>query len=72
MAKKSKFETEAAAVTCDEIAGVIPPFGLEIRMREMVARKFIAVAGRGGLVLGRYGRKEDEKQSECCAPIPHG
>ena len=47
LAEEGEFEAETVTVRRLEIAGVIPPLGLEIRVIEMVAGEGIAVAGEG-------------------------
>src|SRR5712664_2465326 len=42
--EESQFESEPPAVNRFQISGVVPPFGLKIRMIEMVAREFVAVS----------------------------
>ncbi len=64
LAEEDEFEAVAMAVGGMEIAGVIPPFGAEIRVLEMIARELVMVAGER-LAVGRVQRREtaEEKAS---------
>jgi hypothetical protein len=61
LAEKGKFEAEAVTACGFEIAGVVPPLGLEGRMSEIVARECVAITGEGEPVRvvtrGLRGRK---------------
>jgi hypothetical protein len=59
LAEKRKFESEAMAAGRFEIAGVIPPLGLKIRVTEMIAGKCKVIAGQGGAIL-RCERRQSQ------------
>ena len=71
LAEKSEFESEAMAVGGLEIARVIPPLGLKIRMTEMIAGKFETIAGKRCVVLPRQRLREEESYEEANELIPH-
>src|ERR1700682_6160818 len=75
LAEKCQLESEAMPVFGLYVAGVIPPFRLEIRMIEVIARKLVAIAGQGDAVtLSRYlrpGMQHQQRGSEARQAIPH-
>src|SRR5258707_2424593 len=70
-AEKSQLKPKMPAFGGAHVAGVVPPFGLKVGMVEMVARKFIAISGQRGLIVG--GQQIDGQQShpQTCAVNPH-
>src|SRR5713226_2817502 len=70
--KESQFESESPAVSRFQISGVVPPFGLKIRVIEMIARKFVAVSRQVGAVLRRKRLKEKQRGADAREPILHG
>ena len=50
MAEEGKLKTEATAVCGVQISGVVPPFGLEIGMIEVIAGKLVTIARQRELV----------------------
>jgi hypothetical protein len=64
LAEESQFESETVAVRGFDISGVVPPFGLKIRMIEMVAWKFVVVPRQGGAVLRRKRLQEEKRGDE--------
>ena len=50
-AEKREFEAEFVAIGRPQISGVIPPLGLKIGMVEIIAGKFVMVAGDGAAIL---------------------
>src|SRR5579883_369258 len=63
--KKGKFKTESMAVWSVQISGVVPPFGLKLRMVEEVARKLIMVTRCCNLILrkSRAGQQKNPQPS---------
>ena len=54
LAEEHQLETVAPVLSALDVAGVVPPLGPEIRMIEVVARKFEAVS-RDGLAKAEVG-----------------
>ena len=46
LAEEGQLEAEAPAFSRVQIAGVVPPLGLKIGMIEVIARKFVVIAGK--------------------------
>ncbi len=71
LAEKRELESKAMTAGGFEIAGVIPPLGLKIRMAEMIARKFEMVAGQCGTVLRGERRLRQKSYQKTGKPTPH-
>ena len=62
LAKEGQLIAEPAPGGIGQIAGEIPPLGLELRMRVMIARKFIEPSGFGDFpVRRRYSRPRERR-----------
>jgi hypothetical protein len=59
--EKSKLEAEAVAIRGGEIAGVIPPLGLEGGMGEVVAGEGVMITGKRDAVGLRSGWRSNEQ-----------
>src|SRR5205085_9787489 len=62
---KRQLKSKRAPLTGVQIPRVVPPFGLVIRMIEVVAWKIELVTRDGRLILGDY-RLHDDKNREYC------
>ncbi len=59
LAEKDQLEAVAVAVAGAHVAGVIPPFGAELRVIEMVTRKLVVVARQSYFVVQDRGEKQE-------------
>ena len=64
LTEKCELEAKTMAIGGPYVAGVVPPFGLEIGMAEVIARKFIAIAGQGQAKFLTGGWQEQEQEQE--------
>src|ERR1700730_42790 len=64
LAKECQLESEAMPVGGFEVAGVVPPFGLEVGMIEMIAGKFVVITGQSGSVLRSHLRQDHQESGE--------
>ena len=62
LAEKRQLETKATAVGTMQIARVIPPLGLKLRMIEVIARERVAIARCSETIVIRTGAKRKHKQ----------
>src|SRR5580765_5930438 len=60
--EESQFKTESMAVRRLDVAGVVPPFRLEVRMIEMIARKVVAITGKSSSILCR--RRNSNRETD--------
>ena len=65
LAEKRQLEAEAMAVGGLEIAGVIPPLGLEIGMIEMIAREIDSDSRAGplGIAAARCAQRQKQQRA---------
>src|SRR5260370_4822895 len=62
--EESQFESKSAPFRGLQISGVIPPFGLKIRMAEIIAREFKTIPGYGRLELRQYRLQHQQNCEE--------
>jgi len=62
LAGEDEFEAVALPVSSVHVARVVPPFGTEIGMFEVIARKVEMVSGQRLPIDGRHREEEDQKE----------
>src|SRR6266849_2442721 len=72
--EESQLKTDSTAVCRLDVARVVPPFGLEIRMIEMIPRKAIAITGQSSSILCRrlHNNCERDQHGGEHPPTLHG
>ena len=63
LAKKSQLVTETAAAFIRQVAGEIPPLGLEIRVRMVIARELVLPSRLGHSPICRQTAKREEPRT---------
>ncbi len=62
LAKKSQLITETATALIRQVAGEIPPLGLEIRVRMMIARKLVLPSRLGYSPIRRHATNRQGRE----------
>ena len=69
--EESQFEPKPPVVGPFQISGVVPPFGLKIRMIEMISRELVMVSRQGGAVLRRKRLQKKHRGGDAGEPTLH-
>src|SRR2546429_9494645 len=69
--EESQLKSKPVAIRRFQISSVGPPFGLVVRMIEVIAREFVAVSRQGGSVLSGKRLQPHKRGSDNNEPTPH-
>src|SRR5437016_8252791 len=69
--EESQLKSKPVAIRRFQISGVVPPFGLIVRMIEVIARELVAVSRQGGSVLSGKRLQRQKRDSDTSELTPH-
>src|SRR2546430_17674671 len=69
--EESQLKSKPVAIRRFQISSVVPPFGLIVRMIEVIAREFVAVSRQGGSGLSGKRLQQQKRDSDTSELTPH-